>query len=192
MHLIPAGLVQSILAAAVARVGKNVLHIDRNGYYGELWASLMHRELKSLIESIASPQLSETQSSPTSSTSLADEYAIVINSTTPTDISNMIETVHGHSDQGQPLEDNNDQGQPPEDNDNQRQPPEDDVNQGQPLEDDDNRNPALEDNNDQGSPPEGDEDPGRSVASILSWQSLESMWRRFSYDLIPKVSTVRS
>lgn len=44
-----AGLIQSILGAALVCAGKSVLHLDRNGYYGEHWASLMHRELKSWI-----------------------------------------------------------------------------------------------------------------------------------------------
>lgn len=34
------GLVESIVAAAASRCGKKVLHLDRNSYYGQLWATL--------------------------------------------------------------------------------------------------------------------------------------------------------
>lgn len=33
------GLTESILAAAASRIGKTVLHLDSNDYYGDLWAS---------------------------------------------------------------------------------------------------------------------------------------------------------
>lgn len=33
------GMVESIVAAACAHVGKKVLHLDRNSYYGNLWAT---------------------------------------------------------------------------------------------------------------------------------------------------------
>lgn len=45
------GLTESILAAAASRIGKTVLHLDSNEYYGGLWASF---NLDS-IESIAKP-----------------------------------------------------------------------------------------------------------------------------------------
>lgn len=45
------GLTESILAAAASRIGKTVLHLDSNDYYGGLWASF---NLES-IESIAKP-----------------------------------------------------------------------------------------------------------------------------------------
>ncbi|CAF2592267.1 unnamed protein product [Rotaria sp. Silwood2] len=41
------GIVESILAAACARIGKTVLHIDTNEYYGSEWASF---SLNGLIE----------------------------------------------------------------------------------------------------------------------------------------------
>ena len=37
--VIGTGMAESILAAAASRVGKTVLHIDSNDYYGALWAS---------------------------------------------------------------------------------------------------------------------------------------------------------
>ena len=39
------GLVQSLVAAAAARIGRRVLHLDGNGYYGDTAASLTHIEL---------------------------------------------------------------------------------------------------------------------------------------------------
>lgn len=40
------GLSESIVAAAASRIGKTVLHLDTNEYYGGFWASF---DLKSLI-----------------------------------------------------------------------------------------------------------------------------------------------
>lgn len=45
------GLAQSIAAAAAASAGKSVLHIDRNGYYGEAQATFTLRELEVLVTS---------------------------------------------------------------------------------------------------------------------------------------------
>lgn len=45
------GLIQSLLAAALSRCGKTVLHLDRNPYYGEEWGTLMYRELRDWISS---------------------------------------------------------------------------------------------------------------------------------------------
>ncbi|CAF4741356.1 unnamed protein product, partial [Rotaria socialis] len=41
------GIVESILASACARIGKTVLHVDTNEYYGSEWASF---PLNGLIE----------------------------------------------------------------------------------------------------------------------------------------------
>jgi RAB protein geranylgeranyltransferase component A len=39
------GLTNSILAAACSRIGKSVLHLDENNYYGEDWASFTFQQL---------------------------------------------------------------------------------------------------------------------------------------------------
>ncbi|KAK9462354.1 GDP dissociation inhibitor-domain-containing protein [Lipomyces oligophaga] len=49
------GLVESIVAAALAWSGSNVVHIDHNPYYGGLWASLNLEELKTWTDQINSP-----------------------------------------------------------------------------------------------------------------------------------------
>ena len=38
------GLIESILAAALARVGQKVLHVDQNNHYGSDWTTLTPRE----------------------------------------------------------------------------------------------------------------------------------------------------
>lgn len=43
--IIGTGLTNSILAAACSRIGKSVLHVDKNGYYGEEWASFTFQQL---------------------------------------------------------------------------------------------------------------------------------------------------
>lgn len=40
------GLVESIVAAAAARIGKQVLHIDKNKYYGQHWATFNYDDVQ--------------------------------------------------------------------------------------------------------------------------------------------------
>lgn len=42
------GLTESILAAAASRIGKTVLHLDSNDYYGGLWASFNLESIESI------------------------------------------------------------------------------------------------------------------------------------------------
>lgn len=42
------GLAESILAAAASRIGKTVLHLDSNDYYGGLWASFNLEGIESI------------------------------------------------------------------------------------------------------------------------------------------------
>lgn len=42
------GLTESIIAAAASRVGKSVLHLDSNDYYGGFWASFNLEAIQSL------------------------------------------------------------------------------------------------------------------------------------------------
>ena len=51
MIVIGTGLEESIVAAAVARNGHSVLHIDTKDYYGEDWASFNFRALQEWITS---------------------------------------------------------------------------------------------------------------------------------------------
>ncbi|GIX75543.1 rab proteins geranylgeranyltransferase component A 1 [Caerostris extrusa] len=40
--IVGTGMPECIIAAAAARIGKKVLHLDRNGYYGGDWASFSY------------------------------------------------------------------------------------------------------------------------------------------------------
>ena len=51
MIVVGTGLEESIIAAALARNGHNVLHIDTKDYYGEDWASFNFRALEEWITS---------------------------------------------------------------------------------------------------------------------------------------------
>lgn len=56
------GFVESIVAAAASRIGKTVLHIDPNDFYGGTWASFNLDALQSFISSIAeSPATDESK-----------------------------------------------------------------------------------------------------------------------------------
>lgn len=44
------GLTESILAAAASRIGKTVLHLDSNDYYGGVWASFNLESIESLAK----------------------------------------------------------------------------------------------------------------------------------------------
>lgn len=43
--IIGTGLAESILSAACSRIGKTVLHLDNNSFYGESWASFSFEQL---------------------------------------------------------------------------------------------------------------------------------------------------
>jgi RAB protein geranylgeranyltransferase component A len=44
------GLTESILAAAAARAGKKVIHIDKNAFYGSHWAALSITDLDQWVQ----------------------------------------------------------------------------------------------------------------------------------------------
>ena len=48
------GLAQSILAAAISRISKKVIHIDKNTFYGGSWAALSIDQLDEFITTYAS------------------------------------------------------------------------------------------------------------------------------------------
>ncbi|XP_030383465.1 rab proteins geranylgeranyltransferase component A [Scaptodrosophila lebanonensis] len=48
--VIGTGFVESCIAAAASRIGKNVLHIDANEYYGDVWSSFNLDALINLLE----------------------------------------------------------------------------------------------------------------------------------------------
>lgn len=53
------GLTNSIVAAACSRIGKTVLHLDKNGYYGDQWASFTFQQLIDWIK-LNHPNASQT------------------------------------------------------------------------------------------------------------------------------------
>lgn len=50
------GLTESIVAAAASRVGKTVLHIDANDYYGGQWASFNLENIQSFVSATESAE----------------------------------------------------------------------------------------------------------------------------------------
>lgn len=46
------GMTESIVAAALSRIGKNVLHLDWNDFYGENWASFNLENLETWIQTM--------------------------------------------------------------------------------------------------------------------------------------------
>lgn len=55
--IVGTGVVESILSAAASRVGKTVLHIDSDNYYGGSWASFNLESIQEL-ESVTKPSIS--------------------------------------------------------------------------------------------------------------------------------------
>lgn len=49
--IIGTGLTNSIIAAACSRIGKSVLHVDKNCYYGDVWASFTFQQLVDWVKS---------------------------------------------------------------------------------------------------------------------------------------------
>uniref|UniRef100_A0A1L8DLH9 Rab proteins geranylgeranyltransferase component A n=1 Tax=Nyssomyia neivai TaxID=330878 RepID=A0A1L8DLH9_9DIPT len=56
LTVIGTGLTESIVAAAASRIGKTVLHLDVNEYYGSYWASFNLRTLQQLREDAGEQQ----------------------------------------------------------------------------------------------------------------------------------------
>lgn len=55
------GMVESIVAAACSRIGKNVLHLDSSDHYGGLWASYNFDGLQKFIKEVNSDQKRQLQ-----------------------------------------------------------------------------------------------------------------------------------
>ena len=107
-----AGLVQSILAAALARAGKTVLHLDRyksqmwlclifylhsNAYYGELWGSLMHRELQQwMVECRSHDQETTPPAShdPPYTPCEGEEVLDIDRTPAPSSVTSLVELIH--------------------------------------------------------------------------------------------------
>lgn len=53
------GMTESIVAAAASRIGKRVLHLDSNEYYGGLWATFNFDGLQKWIEDLQGPKRSD-------------------------------------------------------------------------------------------------------------------------------------
>ncbi|KAI8048737.1 GDP dissociation inhibitor-domain-containing protein [Syncephalis plumigaleata] len=70
--LLGTGLVESILAAALARAGKSVLHLDANEYYGGNWAAFNYNSFLDWLK--------EREDTTTSDTSQADNTLLKSNS----------------------------------------------------------------------------------------------------------------
>lgn len=50
MNFVSLGFAESCIAAAASRIGKNVLHIDSNDYYGDVWSSFSLEAFNKLLE----------------------------------------------------------------------------------------------------------------------------------------------
>lgn len=212
------GLVQTMVAAGLTRAGRSVLHVDRNAYYGELWGTLMHRELHSWIEehsgqshdqSDDSPHVQATQShdqpcdqpcdqggSPQDEGE-SDERAIELKYPLPSSrVTNLVETIHEITDVS-PLDNTtNDQGPPQASPDSTQPPAADDSvaphgDSEVDVQADTQGGGATGEQGEQlqGAGSAGDDDAAgvEPQSSRVTWQSLESQWRRFNYDIMPKL-----
>lgn len=61
--IVGTGLTNSILAAACSRIGRSVLHIDKNNYYGDSWASFTFQQFVDWVN-LNSPQDEELEEVP--------------------------------------------------------------------------------------------------------------------------------
>lgn len=59
--VIGTGLSESIVASALSRIGKTVLHIDRNAYYGSRWASFSLRNLQTWTSTLKEKEALRSQ-----------------------------------------------------------------------------------------------------------------------------------
>ncbi len=198
------------------RAGKSVLHLDRNGYYGEHWGSFMHRELKNWMngDPVESP---ETPLSFDSNT-----IALPLTATNP--VSNLVEVVPTHTEAppetNQPTTEENDclesvsshvqpaaedttgesssatasdePGVSTEEAKEPVVPSATDSEQG-PSTTEDSTTSTTEQglsSDDQTTSPaneQGQSNNKQGSSTQLSWDSMQSQWRAFSFDIIPKV-----
>lgn len=70
--VIGTGLTESIVAAAASRIGKSVLHIDPNEFYGGYWASFNLSSLRSFVEGFNNKDCEESGGS-------SSDFAKVLN-----------------------------------------------------------------------------------------------------------------
>ncbi|CAI8046126.1 Coronin-7 [Geodia barretti] len=180
------GLVQSILAAALSRAGKSVLHLDRNSYYGELWGSLMHREMQQWMAEHRSRDPETTplesrdpQPHPPPYVPCEGESVLeIVRPPLPSSVTNLVELIHtqgGESCGGEDVE---------------GVTSEHDTEEGAVGEggSGDCEESAVGDGgSDETDKANVDEAPPTTQqSSKVTWQSLEPEWRRFNFDLIPK------
>ncbi|KAI9592154.1 GDP dissociation inhibitor [Syncephalis fuscata] len=79
--LLGTGLVESIVAAALAQAGKSVLHLDANDYYGGNWAAFNYKDLQTWLEerqaNTLSTQATDSSLAPTFNKTNIQRYAKV-------------------------------------------------------------------------------------------------------------------
>jgi RAB protein geranylgeranyltransferase component A len=185
------GLVQSILAAALSRAGKSVLHLDRNSYYGELWGSLMHREMQQWMAEHRShdpettpPESRDLQPHPLPYVPCEGESVLeIVRPRLPSSVTNLVELIHT---QGEESCD----GEDVEGVTSEMDTEEGAVGEG-------GSGDCGESTVGDGGSDETDKTnvdkapPTPQQSSKVTWQSLEPEWRRFNFDLVPKLTFCR-
>jgi hypothetical protein len=175
----------------------------RGKCYGELWASLMHRELEEWVEDLIQPQTELSNSTATDDTAPPPNEDWVHIKPVPASVSNLQQIIleWGPTQPDEPQMTTNEQGHPqqPAGVDDTASDPLSDGGQLLTDESEASREIQGETGGDQGeegvsstaavSSEQGREEGASSVARTgkLNWNSLGEAKRRFNYDILPKV-----
>ncbi|KAG8194753.1 hypothetical protein JTE90_026397 [Oedothorax gibbosus] len=89
--VIGTGMPECIIAAAAARVGKKVLHMDRNGYYGGDWASFSYDKFMEWMDEVKGNESTEVSAETLSmmSSLLLEDEDLLVCPTGPRTITNL-------------------------------------------------------------------------------------------------------
>ncbi|KAG8229782.1 hypothetical protein J437_LFUL005863, partial [Ladona fulva] len=173
------GMTESIVAAAASRIGKRVLHLDSNEYYGGLWASFNFEGLQNWIEECR--QLSgATCDIPTEQfTSLIKEGENLIKANNQlSSVFNVEEKWYIVNDSTELSEQDTKDTQT--EGNQAKESAEETKNEGDES--------TTEEKPDESEKPETSEEPKKSDKRVKSWSQTEvkKNYRKFNIDLAPK------
>ncbi|RDD45951.1 Rab proteins geranylgeranyltransferase component A 1 [Trichoplax sp. H2] len=212
--VIGTGLSEAITAAALTRIGKKVLHVDKNDYYGGQWAAFTFDKLLAWIEKARNlksgkklpPYIQDTDTNQ-KRLLLSNDVLTTLNlevecycdkapeimkddrSTDGDEIHNIEEIEMAQS---QRDADNDESSESPQSQDPSSEDVEKTPNQHDADKSENSKSPQLQ------APSSGVADQVGSNQAIrdrtakeFTYQDLKDLWRRFSIDLLPKLLLCR-
>ncbi|XP_065842130.1 rab proteins geranylgeranyltransferase component A 2-like [Oscarella lobularis] len=166
------GLVEAIVAAALARSGRKVLHLDSNGYYGGNWAVFNWKDLEEWIASVKSSGNSDSAPDERDYSDLLKDGERLLSMSKPLvtvsdlDVEEILvpETETDRSQANTEIKHETEEETVNEENES-----------------------AVADTTETLKNEEEGEERGRETKDAATWTKLKEDWRHFNIDLFPKV-----